>query len=442
MRKVILLILILVVCAAAAMAFMLQRDERVWSTSSAEAAREFELGLAAEMKFYSAEAKKHFDRAASLDPKFALAAVKSKQYSAPGPLRREALLKELKAAKGQKLSDHESMIVDISLARVERNPAKMSQVLDDYLDEHPNDSYALNLRCGEAWDRKDFDVASKCYSRLLEKDPNWVNAQNNLGYIAMAQGRFDDAEESFKTYRYIAPDQANPHDSLGELYTVLGRYDEAEKELKKALEVRNDFCASHSHLMFLYSLTDQPEKALATSAAMKSFPVCAVDSSAYTDCSLALWTLANRKQWAEALDTAKKKGCIGKSGDADVIAHGSALMLGEKETVAAIEQQARDRMNKFKAPDGSVNDSLLNHLLGSRAEYEGNYPEAIRLLQKADDRLVYWGDGEAMFKLFNLANLELALRKGGRLPEAAKIRQRIDSVNPKFMDSPSARLLR
>ena len=47
----------------------------------------------------------------------------------------------------------------------------------------------------------------------------------------MMQGRFAEAEESFKSYRFIALDQANPHDSLGELYITTGRYDEAERIL-------------------------------------------------------------------------------------------------------------------------------------------------------------------------------------------------------------------
>ena len=442
MRKIIFLVLILVVCVAAAMAFMSQRDERVWTTSSVAAAREFDLGMAAEMKFYSAEAKKHFDRAAALDPKFRLARIKSTQYSAPGPRRRDLIVAELNRAKGERLSDRERMLVDISLARVARDPVRAKVVLDGYLDEHPNDSYALNLGCGDAWDRKDFEAASKCYNKLLEKDPNWVNAQNNLGYIAMAQGRFDDAEESFKMYRYIAPDQANPHDSLGELYTVIGRYDDAERELRKALEVRNDFCASYHHLILLYSLTDRPQDAAKIAETMKKYPVCANDRTHVIECSMNLWHFANRGQWADAVTTSKKYDCLGKTGDADVISHRAALHVGDEAMAIEIETKVRAMVEKNKRPDGTVNDALLNHILGVRALFAGNHEEAISLLQTTDDKLVYWGDGEAMFKLFNLATLRGALEKAGRNEEADKLRQRIESINPHFMSSTSARLVR
>ena len=68
------------------------------------------------------------------------------------------------------------------------------------------------------------------YQRLVEIAQNWVIAYNQLGYIAMASGRFVEAEEYFTSYRFVAPDQANPHDSLGELYLLLGRPDVVEVE--------------------------------------------------------------------------------------------------------------------------------------------------------------------------------------------------------------------
>ena len=78
----------------------------------------------------------------------------------------------------------------------------------------------------------------------MEIAPNWVIAYNQLGYINMSKGRFAEAEERFKSYRFIAPDQANPHDSLGELFIALGRNDEAEESFEKAIEIKPDFWAS------------------------------------------------------------------------------------------------------------------------------------------------------------------------------------------------------
>lgn len=433
MRKLLLVTIVLLVFAAAATAFMLQRDDSVWTSRSAEAIREFELGMAAEMKFYVSEAKKHFERAAALDPGFTLARVKSTQYQPPSPDRRERLTKELTRARTQPLSERERMMVEVSLARVQRDRPRLSEVLDEYLDDHPNDSYALNLKCGEAWDRKNFDVAEKCYRRLLEKDPNWVAAQNNLGYIAMAQGRFHDAEESFKMYRYIAPDQANPHDSLGELYTVVGRYQDAERELNQALQVRSDFCASYQHLIILYTLTNQIERATSVVEKMKEHPVCVHQPETVVNCTVRVWSLVNRKAWSEAVAAAKEGGCLGKRGDVDVIAHRAALEAGDKVTADQIEQQLRENLEKNKGSGGSA-EAVLKHLVGARAASMGDLELAIRSLQKADDQLVFWGDGEALFKLYNLETLARTFRRAGRDAEAKKIRQRIEAVNPHFLD--------
>ena len=87
--------------------------------------------------------------------------------------------------------------------------------------------------------------------RLIEIAPNWVIAYNQLGYIAMSQGRFAEAEEYFTSYRFVAPDQANPHDSLAELYIMIGRYEEAETSLYRSIEIKPDFWAAYDHLAMI-----------------------------------------------------------------------------------------------------------------------------------------------------------------------------------------------
>src|SRR4029078_10139489 len=89
------------------------------------------------------------------------------------------------------------------------------------------------------WETRRWDDAEKTFQELLAIEPNWVDAQNKMGYLSMALGRFAESEDRFRTYRFVAPDQANPHDSLGELLVLTGRFDEAQSELHAALRIRS-----------------------------------------------------------------------------------------------------------------------------------------------------------------------------------------------------------
>lgn len=435
MRKVLIFLIVLVTGVAAAMAFMLRRSSaRPWSTTSVEALQEFEAGISAERKLYPAEARQHFQRAAALDPDFTIAKVKVMQYAqAPSPQSREQFGKFLEEASKKKLSDRERLMVNVSLARINRDRDRLVALIDDYLEEHPGDSYALNLRCGDAWERNDFAVAEKCYDRLLQADANFVLAQNNLGYIAMAQSRFDDAEEAFKMYKYIAPDQANPHDSLGELYTITGRYPEAQQELRRAIEVRSDFCPAYGHLILVQQLASEMKNARTTLEQMKkNCPEAHVQAFA---CSIDLWDLANQEKWSELIDAWRTKGCAGKAGDGDSLAHLAALETGDEGLALQIEDQVRKLHEQAQSHGKKITAAMISSMEGSRAAKRGDWKLAISRFEDADEKLIFWGDGQGVFKLYNLSALESAMRRSGAANEAQKVRQRIASVNPRFLDT-------
>jgi tetratricopeptide (TPR) repeat protein len=83
-------------------------------------------------------------------------------------------------------------------------------------------------------------------------NPNYANAYNFLGYLAAAQGKYDEAISYLQKYAFLAPDLANPHDSLGEILMHIGRYEDAEREYRKALEIQPDFFNSLLMLAQVY----------------------------------------------------------------------------------------------------------------------------------------------------------------------------------------------
>jgi tetratricopeptide (TPR) repeat protein len=219
--------------------YLMRQSSRAWTTSSPAALAAFEAGLDARMRFYIADAADNFRKALELDPQFAAAKVQLADLSRDGD-ERKRLRQELETTDLSRLNERERFLVELTRGKREEVPARVAR----YLADHPREPWGLFVAAGQTWDREEFDSAAELYKRLLEVDPNWVLARNNLGYMAMAQARFAEAEEQFRTYAYVAPDQANPHDSLGELLSLLGRYEEARSELERALAIRPDFCAS------------------------------------------------------------------------------------------------------------------------------------------------------------------------------------------------------
>ena len=133
-------------------------------------------------------------RAASeLDPDFAIARLKQIQFTkreGEGKEIVERMNTELRSADLDRLNRRERFLLEYRFARVDKENAKAEKLLTAYLERYPDDPWALQIRCAQAWDRQDWPVVEKCNRKLLAADPNWVRAQNDLGYIAMAQGKF------------------------------------------------------------------------------------------------------------------------------------------------------------------------------------------------------------------------------------------------------------
>ncbi len=437
-KTLILIATVAVVILALLAVQVLRRQERNrWTTSSEVARVQFEECLSSIMKIYYGDAVAHCAKAVKADPNFAVAKVfYALLINRRDPTESKELQSQVRAADKSRLTPRERFLIDYHLARLAGKQERASQILSSYLSSHPDDPFALTERCNELWLGQKMQASEKCYQRVRRIDPNWVEAQNRLGYAAMAQGRFKEAEELFDTYRYIAPDQANPHDSLGELLTLVGRYGEAQKELAAAISTRADFCASYEHwvqLDLLQSRFDDAEKRI---AAMKSQADCAKSADLLT-CGVSLWRAAHAGDWSAAWDVAHQAGCIDhKNGDVFVIAFRAALELGKRSDAARIKDRIRALETDTKMPPEARNTwaAVLDHLDGLEALKDGDNTKAAKSFREADAKLRYWSNaGLGTFKLFNRLSLAEALSREGKPEEAAQVRREIASVNPKIV---------
>ena len=416
--------------AAAAYAVWWSGSRREWTTDSPAALAAYERGLQAQMKFYFAEANEAFREALELDPGFVAArfgqldTVRSRE-------EREGLVGELRAADRSRLNERERFLLDVAVFGYDDDRDARRERIASYLERHPRDPWALMMMASDAWNRQDWELASRYYTKLLEVDPNWVIARNNLGYIAMAQGRFDEAEEQFRTYRYAAPDQANPHDSLGELYVLVGRYAEARAELEESLAVRPDFCASYENLFRLAVLDRRPEELQPIAARVEEN--CETETAKKFACMV---VLGEAFLGGDPNAPWRDERCLDQLEKEEVLSHLLALRSGRLTEALATEERLRASVEKMRDrnPHNARNlRTVLLLLEGQRLLSQGDPAGAVPKLREVDADSNWWGgNGGGVLKLVARWMLAESLDAAGDAAEAEAVRERLRAVNAEF----------
>jgi Flp pilus assembly protein TadD len=436
-KKLLVLLPLLVVAAFAAWAALrASRPEAEWTTSSPAALAALEAGLEAERKYYGVEARQHFTQALELDPGFVAAKVALVRATprepgvSPGEAPRDRWLAELAEVDTTTLRPREAFLVEFTLLSADSRRGEANALLQGYLAKHPHDPYALEIQCNRLWDQQRFAEAERAYEELLAVEPNWVRAQNNLGYLAMAQGDFATAKDRFLTYRYVAPDQANPHDSLGELMVLLGRWDEAREELEKALAVREDFCASYGNLVTIGVYTGDLPAARAVLQRAAKVPACR-DWLEAQECRLELLERFTSGD-AASLGRDFERSCAAKIPGSNWLPYIAALQHGQLDAARQIElRMARG----FGESPGARGKAVLAHLAGLRLVAEGKLREGAEQLATADAGLTYFGTEEGLTKLLNRLQWAHTLELLGDTAGAAKVYREVAAVNAPLAES-------
>lgn len=411
-----------------------------WTTSSEEALAEFEAGLDAEMKIYAADAVRHFDRALELDPEFAMAKLRVVKYIGYyNKKRAKQIWEDLAAVDVDKLKPRERAMIDHALARHDERYEDAEQILNEYVAAHPDDYYMLEMKALNLFSHGESEEAELLYRRLLELEPNFVLAYNQLGYITMLQTRFAEAEEYFTSYRFIAPDQANPHDSLGELYIIEGRYDEAEASFNAAIEIKPEFWHSYHGLAYVRMLEADFEgaaEAIDRFAALDDAPEWEVER---LRCRLKFAEAEADQAWDVIL--AEDLGSCFEKGRTDqhviVVGHRAACLKGDWERAKAIETMVQEYLDEEMAmgvPEAKQGARpVLLHLQGVRHAVEGDFETAEKLLREADARIMFREAAVGLFKLRNQTMLVETLFAQGDDAEAHQLLAKVRSVNPLFV---------
>ena len=81
------------------------------------------------------------------------------------------------------------------------------------------------------------DQADMVFREMLSMSPNDVLAISSLGYVALQNGRMQDALEFFERLVVVNSQDANAHFNVGFVQEAMGRSEDAERAFRMALRI-------------------------------------------------------------------------------------------------------------------------------------------------------------------------------------------------------------
>jgi tetratricopeptide (TPR) repeat protein len=105
--------------------------------------------------------------------------------------------------------------------------------------------------------------ARQCYQRMLNLDPSYRTAYNNLGPWYYSAARFREAEQEYRSTLVLDPEDAYAHFGLGRLAAKSKRWGEAEAWLNKSLELNSQLIDSYRVLGKMQARQGRLQEAIA-----------------------------------------------------------------------------------------------------------------------------------------------------------------------------------
>jgi tetratricopeptide (TPR) repeat protein len=152
------------------------------------------------------------------------------------------------------------------LALEDKNLAAAEPTVNRLYALQPDDPKSQSLFCGlqllegmEAERSGNFAEAEKSYRSGLAVDPNYWRLLRAKGLLAIRQGHFPDAVESFCVYVHSQPEQTEAYFMLGEALLKAGQVDEGRKVLQQGLSLEQQSGANSSKIeAFKHALESTP----------------------------------------------------------------------------------------------------------------------------------------------------------------------------------------
>ncbi len=176
----------------------------------------------------------------------------------------EQVLKGQKTKPSNRTVEAKTVLPSPSVTQKEEAPPKSIAVEREGEKDHPLASEVLNhFNSGVTfYNQKEFSKAIGAYQRVIELDPNYVEAYNNLGILYQTTGDVKSALGAYQKATEINPKYVKGYNNLGLLFLLEGRYEEALEAFQKALAINSNHIESYINLGILFKKKGQWENAI------------------------------------------------------------------------------------------------------------------------------------------------------------------------------------
>ncbi len=243
---------------------ILSEEPRTVTTASDEAYAAWRDAEAERLRFRYDSAVEKLREATRLDPEFAMAYYRLwtlREWMDESEANQHL---DTAVTLSDEVSPREQLMIAQGVAIRDENWDELDRLQEELAERFPDDNDVLMQRARRAWEDNDFESAMGYYERVLEKDPERIDIHNQLGYLNLHVGNYDEAIASLNRYNFFAPGLANPHDSLGDAYRFTGEYEKAMQEYATAIEIDPSFVWSAANLAVVLATTGQLDKAAET----------------------------------------------------------------------------------------------------------------------------------------------------------------------------------
>ncbi|MGH9338814.1 MAG: tetratricopeptide repeat protein [Acidobacteriota bacterium] len=304
------------------------------------------LGQAASAEGNSAGALEHYRKASQLDPEFGSAhyALALALRSLGGAEDAEKHMALYKKYRGQ-VPAHDSFVAELHRLRAGsrehleqglklQQEGKIEEAVQAYkrvLEADPERVQAhINLLSAYlSWGK--LEEAEKHYQEAVRINPNAAEAHYNYGLLLSRQGREADAAEAFRKALMINPHYAEAHNNLGHALFREKKWQEAEDHFRQAVESRPDYRIARYNLARLLLNRGDLEGAIG-----HLLRIISVEDS---QTPLYLYILA---------DACARAGRLREAIGYAVKAKDMAKSLGQTELAARIEKELREAQRATK----------------------------------------------------------------------------------------------
>jgi tetratricopeptide (TPR) repeat protein len=222
--------------------------------------------------------------------------------------------------------------------------------------------------------RGDLDAAIEAYETATRLNPNYFEAQRDLGlaiYEKASSGLTDiiDCEDKLKVAERLAPTNPMIHYHLGNIYCADGKFDQAENEFKTALSLDGRLAGAHYELGRLRYYRGDPDRCLV------EMNLASKISPTYTD---------DKKY--PAIDIAQLKSMIAKcyeiKGDfkraASFLNDVAAMTKNNKDLLKHINKLAKQEFDPRRQKAGCLDNAVQALLIKGITEYDSKESEAAK----------------------------------------------------------------